>query len=698
MENNQQLEIVNLYKFNDKIQDVKVIQNTLYICDESSLYKINKETNAKLTFNIEAKFFLNAIEVVYLDEMQQSDEVYFFISLEKQKLYYHKKEDVDIEISTSKNIGTILDIFLFLDKEYAFIFYQDGTIEIYNTSLEKIISKITLADKVIWVYKSYTTSELVVEYSSKIEIFDIFTLRINKVIAIEKDLILSTLYNRNVYLLYSNRIEIVRENGERTLLKLYKDLSIKKGFFNLKSGIITLIATDNTIIIFHILSNSFLNVSKYETDIVDISYIDTDFYITVENMIEQITTQEKLIDFQKAVTVNEFHDVIELIKTNPLLLNNPNSFALLQLSWRKLYDLILNKLFNDQIKQASELQGDYKIIASFEKEYQEGLTSKENFKKLNQLIRKIDYDGVFEVLNGDEIVKKSPIGKAVLLDWEKGLDHLISLILAGSFSGNVSTLSSLKKYENSSKRQHIIDTIIKNKNVVIEAISAFKGKRFTVFSTYIDRFPFLNELPIIQRSFQIGKILHQKIKNFIKQKEYQKALELAKELRNFPTYKTTIRQLEEFLTILIKFNVVKERRNTIHSRLFFEHYEEILKKSDDYHLLLEIEGKFINEALTLIDKKFFDGSYDILKEYFTSKLWEDKIRHVMAFYYVEHFNFIKRRDYSEENLNKCIENFASIFGFADNRFDFTIDYKSFLKEKIVPPTFYPRNLLDDLKQ
>ena len=682
MQEATKLNVSRAYYLRDSILQTKVINNDFYIFDKKNLYKI-EGNNTKL-IKEDIQYFSNAFDEI-------KNKILSIHFRDDNKLVYKHETVFETEVELSKK-ENIKDIFLFYDVGSAAIQFDDSSIDIYLLNNNKNLTNISFNEKIEYIYKSYSAHELIITLENKIIFFDIITLKTKRTFPIDKTNFVGVNYiNKSIYIIYKKHIKIIDENFNETTMKLDIDGDISKVFVNHGLNELIIVTDANKILLYHILTNTIFPFYYYAKKIQEIRFIDYDLYIVSKNNVSVTNTTKGDKELEQSLSKKDEKSSLSAIQENPFLLLNNNYYSKIELFWENSFKDISNKSLMNKDEEAKEIFEKFSFINSYKKDYMKILESKDIFLNIIKSQKTLKYDEVFKDLEENPFIKTTSIGKKIIDDWDHLLDKFIEYILRSNFNKNDEAYKKIKKYEADPSKKRLIATIILNKDVLLSTIVAFKNKNFLVYSRLINKYPFLKELPITKKFENISLNIYDKISHYIDTEDFEKATYSIDHLRDFYSFQENIGKLKEKVNVIKGFKSLLERKNIAKCRTLLEQYEEYFHNSPYYYEIIKYDLKDMDLAISRINKGNFDGAYEILKGLFSSNIWADKIKFIMAEYYKEKFKqtLSNLNDYSE---GLYVNNFYTIFGYADKIFK--KDVKNINNITIKKVKIYPKNILD----
>ncbi|MCK5110403.1 MAG: hypothetical protein KAQ94_02695 [Arcobacteraceae bacterium] len=687
MKKTNNLVISKAYKFNNDILQTKVINNELYISDNNSLYKI--EGNQTKRIKQDVQYFLNAFDQIENKTMS------IHLKNNTNELIYEHETIFKVIIHLSKK-ENIKEVFLFYNVGSAAIQFDDNSIDIYLLSDNNILTNISFDEDIEYIYKSYTTHELIITLKSKIIFLDILTLKTNKEVIIDKkDFVGVNYLNNKIYIIYKRYLKLIDDNSSQTIIEVDIDSDISKIFVNRGLNELIIVTQTNDIFLYHILTDSIFLIYNYPRKVQDIRFIDYDFYIVSKNLISITDTTKGILELKKHLLLEDIEGSLNVIQKNPFLFLENSFFNKIEEFWNDSFKDISNKLFMNKPQVAKEIFEKFTFINSYKSDYDNIITSKDVFLNISKSLRALKYGEVFQLLEENSFIKTTPIGKKIIYDWDYIFNKFIGYILQHDFDENSKEYKSIKKYESDSSKKELIATVIENQHVILTAFSAYRNKNFLVYSMLSKKYPFFKYLPITKNLEKISTGIYNKVLNYIETEDFEKALNSIRLLNNFDNFKNKSEELKEKTNVIIGFKSSYERNDTTRCRIFLEQYEEYFQYSEYYYTIVNDDFKKMDLAITNIKNDMFETAYKILKEFFQSDIWTQKIKYIMIEYYKQRFKSVLA-NLNEDSVELYIDNFYKLFGYVDNAFvKDTVNTRDNIKIKQIKKiSYYPKDLLD----
>jgi len=675
------LKVTDIFIIDNIITETKVIRDKLYIADNNHLYLLDKVIKPISTENF-----------YYLDALEDEDNKQIFMSLDqsKQKVTYKNNQDIKYEILLSQKVKKL---FLFYSKGYGVVLLEDNSIDIYNINFNEIITNIKLPNDIISLFKSHITNQLIIIEKNKISFFDIETFNIAREIDIDDSSFVDvSLIKNNIYLIYNDKIRIIEKDETIIDIDINIDEKIEKVFTNIYQDEIIITTKNNSIYLYHPLSKSIFKILSYDTPIQDVRFMDSDIFISTQNKIIKIDTTQGALEFEKHLVLEEVNEAFEILKDNPFLILDEMFFKSLSKLWHDRYNKISNKLLMNKIDDANDIFENFQTLYIYKKEFEKVINLSDTFILLSHSLRTINYTQVFDLLEQNPILKETPIGKKILHDWEQGFEKFVFSLLKYKFDKQNKEFVYLQKYFGVESKKQLILFSIENQTVILSAIQAFKNKKYSLYTKLLDKYFFLNELPITKRINKIGENIYLKVLKFIEINELNDSLPMLETLENFTQYKSKSMILKEKVNVFLGFESSYGKGNYERCRMFLEQYNEHFYNTSYYSNIVWKDTKKIDASIVFINNNDFEKSYLILQEFFKSQIWACKIRHLMIRYYKQQF-IIKEKNLSDTNLKLFIVKFHDLFGYIDDIFPEeyfpNIHKRVLVKEQIMN---YPKTL------
>ena len=683
------LNIDKAYRFEKDIVQTKVINGILYVFDANNLFKIQNEQTKLVKQN--SQFFSNAFDLVENRIMS------IHLKHNFHELVYEREGIFKVIINITKK-EKINDVFLFYNIGCAAIEFDDGTIDIYLLNENKILTNLSFDKQINYIYKSYTTHELIIILENKILFLDMITLKTNKEIKINtKDFVGVNYINKKVYIIYKRYIKILSNDLSENIISIDINSDISRIFVNRGLNEIIIVTKSNEILLYHIHTNSIFSIYVYQKKIQDIRFIENDFYVVSKNLISVTNTQKGFLELKKYLLLEDISSSLQVLQINYFLILDNYIFNKINSFWIDSFKIITNKLFMNQINAAEDIFNKFSFITSYKQDYENILLSKHVFLDISSSLRRLEYDNVFQLLESNQFLKTTPIGQKIINDWDFTLNKFILYILQSDFDENSKEYKAIKKYEVDSSKKELIEIIIENQHIILTAVNAYKNKNFLVYSMLVEKYKFFKHLPITKNLEKISFGIYNKALEYIQKENFDKALEAIDLLRDFHSFKDKAEILKEKINVIIGFKSSYEREDITRCRIFLEQYEEHFQYSEYYYNIINKDLSNMDLAIVQIKNYKLESAYKILKEFFNSSIWGYKVKYIMIEYYKQQFKY-NLRYHDSNNIKLYINNFYKLFGYVDKSFSsYSGDYNSrenLHLRQIKLVKFFPKDLLD----
>jgi hypothetical protein len=397
----------------------------------------------------------------------------------------------------------------------------------------------------------------------------------------------------------------------------------------------------------------------------EVSFIESDFFIISQNKILKFDTTQGALEFEKHLVLQEVNEAFEILEDNPFLILDDSFFMTISKLWDERYNKISNNLLMNKVDAAKEVFKVFDALYTCRKEFNDIMSLTDIFLELSSSIRAINYKKVFHLIEQNPLLQKTPIGKKILNDWEQSFEKFIITLLKENFNKQNQEYKALQKYFGVNNKKQLILFSIEHQEVILSAVQAFKNKKYSLYTKLLEKYTFLNELPITKKMDAISKNIYLKILTYIKLDKLNEALPLIESLQNFSTYKEIAMVLKEKINVFLGFQASYEKGNIERCRMFIEQYTEHFANTSYFLDIVMLDTKKIESSIVFIDNEDFENAYVILQEFFKSQIWASKIKYLMIHYYIKQLQSQKSK-LSIHKQKLFIEKFYDIFGYIEN--------------------------------
>ena len=363
------------------------------------------------------------------------------------------------------------------------------------------------------------------------------------------------------------------------------------------------------------------------------------------------------LELEKYLITNDYEKAYELIKINPLL-KRTDAYKKLENIWERTLENIYKLLEAGKIDEAKKIFAPFSASPLKRALFQNLLKDYGDFEKFKSAVINKRYPLAYSLVRAHPVFKQSAYYNQMEQEFKKAFNKARELIKLGR---EEQAKEILKPFRGVSEKTALIQSIF-NEKVLYDLLRQKLGKKdFVGFFELINRYPFLSDTDEYELAMKYAENLKAKAQELLNKGEYQKAIQYAEVLSEFPNYK------EEALDII-------QKAKTISNFLYylangdFDTVEDYLNKYSfletlkDYQEFMRKYKNMIYEA----EQYALLGDVKTLKEKFSKMAKYKTVREMLL-------NLVKRaylnqiitlfKDKELDKITKSIKNYIALFGF-----------------------------------
>jgi hypothetical protein len=371
-----------------------------------------------------------------------------------------------------------------------------------------------------------------------------------------------------------------------------------------------------------------------------------------------ILSDEK--DLKSFIDTKQYDKAYELIFKNPLL-HQSEAYLELEKIWDDTLEKCYKLLEKSQIDVVKQIFEPFMVISSKRMLIQAILKDFAEFDKFKLLVVKKKYPLAYSLANKHKSFKDTVYYKHMEKEWKKTFLQARTLIFDKSKEEIVKNL--LKPFRGVPEKTPLIQSLFSEKEIYKLLKLKFQKKEFSDFFALIDRYPFLIDLDEYKNAMRYGEKLYNQAQKLLKDGYYNKLMNYAKVLEDFPHYKEQIKELEKKATIIA--NLISLIAAKDYNKVY-QLVKELpfLEELNDFKLLENNWQKKIYEAEELVSTGEAQKIIKNLSYYMNIEEKRPKILELIKSAYLNQIlDLLKSRSFTAEILGDGIKKYITLFGF-----------------------------------
>ena len=362
----------------------------------------------------------------------------------------------------------------------------------------------------------------------------------------------------------------------------------------------------------------------------------------------------------------------DLIKAKTLA-ENQNIF----LKTLPFYAKKLDELWKDALKEAIDLlaRDRFQEALVFVSPFMDDPRKKEEFSYYTeqrefvaQFLDALERDEIAEAYkvaeNHQEITKIVPYEK-LEAHYHKTFEACKKMLADDAFSNLPKAQELLKPFINVRDKKEAIYMLLHNSDKYLSADNALKERNFVEYFRLSERFPFLKDTETYKKTYFLGQQIVQRIALLENEKNFEKAIELAKFLGMLAPFKNLalerVKLIEKKRAFLEVLNA-KELKKAY----ALADSEESLRALPEFIKLLEEFSMLHERAYALAYRGNSKDTLALLEEYLEIPYWQEKIASTMRIAYLYEIKTLSKKLAPKEvEWGRSLEGYVERFGKDD---------------------------------
>jgi len=362
-------------------------------------------------------------------------------------------------------------------------------------------------------------------------------------------------------------------------------------------------------------------------------------------------------NFKIYIQNNEYQKAYELIKSNPLL-KRTEAYKKLENIWEKTLENIYKLLEAGKTEEAKKLFTPFSNSPLKRALFQNLLKDYGDFEKFKNAVIKKRYPLAYSLARIHPVFKQSVYYSQMEKEFKKIFNKARELIKMGR-EDRAKEL--LKPFRGVSEKAALIQSLFSEK-ILYDLLKQKLGKKdFNGFFELINRYPFLSDTDEYELAMKYGENLKSKAEELLNKGEYQKAIQYAQILQEFPMYKENAQNIIQKAKTISNFlyHLASSDYDTIEEYINKYNYLENL---EDYKRFIKKYKEMIEEA----EQYALLGNVKLLKEKFAKfikfKIIKNMLINLLKRAYLNQIiTLFKEKDTNK--IIKSIKNYLALFGF-----------------------------------